>query len=285
MANHDSDPNLIKDTSPGPAYLAGIILIFSGALILVDLSLKTGWITLIIMPAIGFTFLIGGLRTQKLGLIIPGGIISGLGIGGLLFFSKMISLSWMPRIGLLLAAFGLGWLSIALLSFLLFRKITWWAIITGSIIFSTGLAFLFSPIRITVFVLFISIGLGFSLLSWGITSRLFGLIIPGCLLLGIGPGIYAAWGRSGEPNSLARTGIMLVGFALGWGLITLFSRVITAKFLWWPLIPGGILAMVGWGLYIGGNPRNAISFIGNTGSIGLIIFGIYLLLLRKGIHS
>jgi len=87
-----------------------------------------------------------------------------------------------------------------------------------------------------------------------------------------------------EPSALSRTGIMLVAFALGWGLITVFSRVIKSAFVWWPLIPGGILAMVGWGLYIGGNPENALSFIGNTGSIGLIIFGVYLLLLRRGIQ-
>jgi hypothetical protein len=43
--------------------------------------------------------------------------------------------------------------------------------------------------------------------------------------------------------------------------------------------------MVGWGLYIGGNPGNALSFIGNTGSIGLIVFGIYLLLMRRGFHQ
>jgi hypothetical protein len=42
--------------------------------------------------------------------------------------------------------------------------------------------------------------------------------------------------------------------------------------------------MVGWGLYIGGDPENATAFIANTGSVGLIIFGLYLLLLRKGIH-
>jgi hypothetical protein len=68
-------------------------------------------------------------------------------------------------------------------------------------------------------------------------------------------------------------------------LITVISRVLYKKFTWWPLIPGGVLAMVGWGLYIGGNPSNALGFVGNTGSIGLIIFGIYLLLLRFGMQK
>jgi hypothetical protein len=77
---------------------------------------------------------------------------------------------------------------------------------------------------------------------------------------------------------------MLSWFAFGWALITACARMITHKYIWWPLIPGGILIMVGMGLYIGGDPRNALGFIGNTGSIALMIFGLYLLLMRKSIH-
>jgi hypothetical protein len=67
-------------------------------------------------------------------------------------------------------------------------------------------------------------------------------------------------------------------------LITIAARRVTHKAVWWPLIPGGILAVVGTGLYIGGDPTHAMGFIGNTGSIALMIFGLYLLLMRKGIH-
>jgi hypothetical protein len=110
------------------------------------------------------------------------------------------------------------------------------------------------------------------------------LIIPGCLLVGIGPGVSIAWTGISGINPLANTGTMLVWIAFGWGLITLFSKAVIEKFVWWPLIPGGILAMVGAGLYIGGNPGNAVNFIGNTGSIVMIIFGLYLLLMRRGIR-
>jgi len=51
------------------------------------------------------------------------------------------------------------------------------------------------------------------------------------------------------------------------------------------LIPGGILAMVGSGLYIGGNPENAAAFLQNTGSIGLVLLGIYLILLKFGLKK
>ena len=104
-------------------------------------------------------------------------------------------------------------------------------------------------------------------------------------LAGIGPGVYFAWGGSSRSGGLAQTGIMLVWFALGWALITLLSRVTFQSFVWWPLIPGGVIGVVGWGLYIGGNPANALGFIGNTGSVLVIIFGIYLLLMRRGIRE
>ena len=78
---------------------------------------------------------------------------------------------------------------------------------------------------------------------------------------------------------------MLVWFALGWVLVTILSRVIEKRFLWWPLIPGGVLLTVGSGLYIGGDPESTLGFLGNTGSIGLILFGIYLILLKFGIKK
>ncbi len=265
--------------------IAGILLIFTGAMVLLDSTLKTGWLTLLILPAVGLGFLVGGVRMRRLALLIPGCLVTGLGIGTFLFFARFLQFDWQPRTGWLFLAFGLGWCLIPLLTWALFRRVAWWALITGSIITGLGLTFLSSPLRLTDFALYLGACLGLAFLVWGVSARLFGLIIPGCLLLSIGPGIYAAWTGVAEPNPLSRTGIMLVAFALGWGLITLFSRVITQGFVWWPLIPGGILAMVGWGLYIGGNPENALNFIGNTGSIGLIIFGVYLLLLRRGIQS
>lgn len=270
----------------GIAQIIGTFLIAGGGALLLEQRLKTGWLILLLVPAIGLTFLLGGIRWQKKGYVIPGGIITGIGVGLFFFLSPLVHGNWQTRVGLLLMAAGAGFLLIPLVSYLSSRRITWWAMITGTLIAAVGAAFSFTPLRVTDFVLYIVTGLGLVLLLWGVSSRLFGLIIPGCLLIGIGPGIYTAWsGVTSEPSGLSRTGIMLVCFALGFGLITVFSRVVTDQFIWWPLIPGGVLAVVGWGLYIGGNPDNALSFIGNTGSIGLIIFGVYLLLLRRGIHN
>ncbi|HVN53449.1 MAG TPA: hypothetical protein VMT46_03890 [Anaerolineaceae bacterium] len=266
--------------------IGGTALIMIGVAVLLDGYLKTGWLALVILPATGFFFLLSGIRSRTIALIIPGGIVSGLGIGAFFILSALVKPSWQNRIGLSLMAFALGWVAITLAAAYSANKVILWPLVPGGIIGSIGACFLFSPLRLVDFCLYVGTCLGLVFLLWGLHDHLFGLIIPGSLLVGLGPGVYLAWGKSTlEPNSLARVGILLVSFAFSWGLITVFSRVITEKFIWWPLIPGGVLAMVGWGLYIGGNPGNAVSFIGNTGSIGLIIFGLYLLLWRKGIQK
>jgi hypothetical protein len=189
------------------------------------------------------------------------------------------------RLGVGLSGLSLGFILISLGIYGLMRKIAWWPLVPAWMLACCAGLLLFTQAGILDYVFFLGGGLGAFLVVVGYAKRLAGLIISGCLLLGIGPGIAFAWGDNlAEMKALARTGTMLVWFSLGWALITLTSRIAFQKFVWWPLIPGGILAVVGWGLYIGGNPGNAVSFIGNTGSIVMIIFGLYLLLMRRGIR-
>ena len=278
--------NKMIELAPSNGYRAkaGLFMIFSGIIIFADVYLKTGWLSLLILPALGAYFMYGYLFSHKPEWMIPGALVGGAGIGSFLALTSLFSFSVITRIGLFLMLFGLGFYLVSILAYFVNRRPAWWALIPGGVVGWTGAAFLFSPLRVLDFVLYVTLGLAVSFLTWGLISSIFGLIIPGSLLVTMGPGIYAAWARPGPPNGLSQTGMMLVCFALGWGLITVLSRRLTLKFVWWPLIPGGVLAMVGWGLYIGGNPGNAMAFIGNTGSIGLILFGAYLLLLRQGIH-
>lgn len=125
------------------------------------------------------------------------------------------------------------------------EKLFFWAILPFFNFISLGAVFLFSRLRFLDFMFFIGFGIAISLLSSGLYWKIFGLIIPGSLLAGIIPGVYFPWQQTVNTNPLLQTGMMLVWFALGWGFITVFSRVQTQAFVWWPLIPGGILAMVG----------------------------------------
>lgn len=282
MDSHpENPPNSHPKSMP---FAIGAIFISIGVLVLLGQNFNNQWAALAILPSIGLVIMIKGTLSRQMGFTIPGALITGAGVGLVFSCGILSSLPVLPRVGISLLGFAAGWAYIAVAAKLFYGKIFWWSFLVGSPFAAMGACLAFSPLRWVDFVLYPVLGIGLALLTWGVASRLLGLIIPACLLIGIGPGIFLGWKSPEIPNGLTGTGIMLVCFAIGWALITFFSKLVYQKFIWWPLIPGGILAMVGWGLYIGGNPDNALGFIGNTGSIGLIIFGLYLLLLRRGIH-
>jgi hypothetical protein len=274
-----------KQPRKGIASVAGVALISIGLVVLVEQYLKTGWLILVALPLIGAVFFVSLVRQQRLGMIIPGSLLLTAAIGLLLALVVYAPANWAVKIGAFLLAFSFGWALISIVTYLVAGNAVLWPLIPAGAILSVGASLFWGDLTLAGFVLFIVAGFGLVLLLTGVHTRLFGLLLAGALLVGIGPGVYFGWNQNAGPNALAQTGIMLVWFSLGWGLITVLYRALFHKFIWWPLIPGGILAMVGWGLYIGGNPGNALSFIGNTGSIGLIIFGAYLLLMKRGLRQ
>lgn len=283
MQTVDNQPNK-QQPRRGIATVAGLSLIATGLVFLGEQYIKTGWLIPVALPLIGAVFLGSMVRQQRLGMIIPGSLTLASGIGVLLALVVYKGAGWAHQLGVFLLAFSLGWLLITAITHFVGIKTARWTLIPAGAIFSVGASFYWGDLSLVSFVFFIVTGFGLVLLFTGIFTRLFGLILAGALMVSIGPGIYFGWNADAGPNALAQTGIMLVWFSLGWGTVTVIYRALFHKFIWWPLIPGGILAMVGWGLYIGGNPGNALSFIGNTGSIGLIVFGAYLLLMKRGLH-
>lgn len=264
-------------------YLIGIVFIAIGLVVLLDQYLDTGWLPLAVAPVAGILLLQESRRKNQFGYWIAGSLTLAAGIALLVGLGSWVEMDLQHRIGWGTVVFAPGWWLIFIRSAAQNQK-TWWAFLVGGVIAAIGLCLVYTPARPVDLGLYILTSLGVIFLIWGMQERVFGLLIPGSLLVTIGPGIFIAWKDTQDINSLAQTGVMLVIFAIGWGLIVLFARMLTEKFIWWPLIPGGVLAVVGWGLYIGGNPANAANFVANTGSIGLIIFGLYLLLMRRGIQ-
>lgn len=281
MDAFDSHPEKITNFRS----VAGLVLILAGGALFLDRYLQTGWLSFVVLPSIGLFLYAWGIRFHHQGLILAGGVLGGVGAGSSAIYSQAGSQPavW-TQIGLLAFYTGIGWLAVTAGTALFTSRPQWWTLLPAGAIGGLGACLVFSRQGWGDYVLYISMGVGAAFLLWAFAVRLFGLAIPGCLIIGAGLGTYIGWYAPGIESNLVRTGIMLVWFALGWGLITLSGRVILQRYIWWPLIPGGILAMVGWGLYIGGDPDNALGFISNTGSIALMIFGLYLLLMRKGIH-
>ena len=267
------------------APVIGSVLVVSGLLFLLDQRIHTKWLSISIPLFISVILIVAGIYLKKKLWLIPGFILFGL--GAILFFEdqKLFELSSSNRLVYSFLTNGTAWLLLFILVWVIWKSPQWWALFVATI--STGLAVVFTranPVLLDyIFILPLSISVVF--LLWGLTKQKVGLIIPGLLMSTIGIGVSTAWKSAENPNGLQDTGIMLLWFALGWLLITVFSRIIKKTFTWWPLIPGGLLLMVGSGLYIGGNPENTLGFLRNTGSIALILFGFYLILLKYGMKN
>jgi hypothetical protein len=262
---------------------AGSMLLFAGMLLLLGQFFKTDRLTLLVFPLIGLGLTIFGLVFRSAGWMITGILVMGAGLSIFLFL--FMDMPLIARLGLALMVFACSWILATFQPVLFQKKVSWWALVPAAALGGLGFPLWRQSDQIIDYVFYLLLLLGVSFLIWGTIRKIFGLIIPGCLLSTIGPGVYFSWGTPPPINILAQTGIMLAWFALGWGLITLFSRRMFERIAWWPLIPGGILAVTGWGLYIGGDPGSAVNFIGNTGTVGVIIFGLYLVLMRRGIRQ
>lgn len=69
--------------------------------------------------------------------------------------------------------------------------------------------------------------------------RAYGLLIPGCILLGLG------LASVGERSLLAFGDLSSIGLGVGFLAIYVIARVVEGRTHWWPLIPGGILLVTG----------------------------------------
>lgn len=112
-------------------------------------------------------------------------------------------------------------------------------VLTGALLIILGLGiYLLQGTSVGSAVMFLALGGAF--LAAYLYRREYGLLIPGCILLGLGLGLaleQRAGGLVGEP----------VPFGLGIGFLGIYAidRLYTRSGSWWPLIPGGILVFVG----------------------------------------
>jgi hypothetical protein len=111
-------------------------------------------------------------------------------------------------------------------------------IIPGLILITLGIAFLliqyfeFGPSLFLVL-------LGLVFLIPYVFTRSYGLLIPACILTGIGVGL--AFERAAARPDVT----VSIGLGLGFLAIFVVQMVVAGSSHWWPLIPGGILVLVG----------------------------------------
>jgi hypothetical protein len=125
-----------KKTDAKGGLTAGIILITIGLGLLFFNIIDIG---MYFPLALGLVFLIAGIATGKAGLLIPGGIIGGVGLGTISTVSAwFFPTNSVESGGVFLLFFSLGWFLIALLSKLFTRETQTWALIPGGIMAAIG---------------------------------------------------------------------------------------------------------------------------------------------------
>ncbi|MEM8857713.1 MAG: hypothetical protein AAGD96_05300 [Chloroflexota bacterium] len=148
------------------------------------------------------------------------------------------------------------------------------AAVSGLGLIALGIVFLVSQFVDFDGRFFLSaLGLGF--IGWAILGRSKGLLVPGGILSGIGLGVIlteSSW-VAGFDGDLEGS-LFMLGFAAGWLSITVLSTIFFGDVQWWPLIPGGIMALIGVGIMTDGVLLDAIGSIGQMWPLILIVIGV-----------
>ena len=123
----------------------------------------------------------------------------------------------------------------------------------------------------------ILIGLGGVFLVAAFLTRSPGLAIPGCILTGIGVGV---WLVSGSPNfgGIDDGAIILICMGIGFAAIIPLTRLVGSQPHWWPLIPGGILGGIGLLMTFGEAGLSLLEQVGRFWPVALILIGLFILL-------
>ena len=118
-----------------------------------------------------------------------------------------------------------------------------------------------------------ALGIGF--IAWSILGRNKGLMIPGGIMSGIALGsILAESALATRLEGDAAGGLFMLGFAAGWVAITVLTLLFFGDFQWWPLIPGGIMALIGIGIFTDGVLLELLGQIGRFWPVILIAIGL-----------
>lgn len=113
-------------------------------------------------------------------------------------------------------------------------------LVAGLVIAGIGLFFLAGQLEPDI-GRFVTMFIGLALLAVFVVSREYGFLVPGSILTGVGIGIVLE-SASGQ----AQSGVMMLALAGGFlGIWVIGSIYRLPQNHWWPLIPGGILTLIG----------------------------------------
>jgi hypothetical protein len=161
--------------------LTGIALILIGIVLLVGTLLQSAITGYLILITVGVIFIAWSIAARQAGLMVPGGIITGVGVGILLINQAFPNAGGAVSLGILLLCLGGGFTIITLLTAAFTPPAQLWALVPG--------------ISLLVVGLLITVGT--------ITPEMLNYLWP---VVVIAVGVYVLWrairrGPSGPPES------------------------------------------------------------------------------------
>lgn len=136
-----------KDLTGGLVLVAIGIIALVGQFVTISLPADFG---LLIVPGLGALFLVWGILARKAGLVIPGGILSGVGWGAYAISGPFSIWQGDNEGGVFLLFLGLGFALITVVTAVFTEETYWWALIPGGIIAFVGVSILFGGAFMTV---------------------------------------------------------------------------------------------------------------------------------------
>lgn len=119
-----------RRTSP---WITGLALVTIGVLALVAQFFEIDLVGLLFLPALGLIFLLWGMLARRGGLLIPGGILIGLGVGTLLVDRVFSQAPDTTQGGVIMLAFAGGWVLVTLVSVFFAEQALYWPLIPALI--------------------------------------------------------------------------------------------------------------------------------------------------------
>jgi len=148
-------------------------------------------------------------------------------------------------------------------------------VVTGTLLILLGILLLIAQFVKFEGWIFLT-GLGIVFLAAGWLLKNYGFLIPGGILTGLGIGIGV--GESGYiPEGPGQAGAIVLGIGFGFVLVWAIGWFVTEERNAWPLIPGGILGVVGGLLLAGSAGLEVLELLGNFWPAILIVIGLVVL--------
>jgi hypothetical protein len=123
----------------------GAMLVVLGLMALAANIWNSALIGTLVLPVLGVMFIVWGFLQRSGGLMIPGGILTGLGLGTLAQQTLLVTANGEVRGGIVVLGLALGFLVIMPLSQAAEGHFHWWPSIPGGILLVVALAILAGP--------------------------------------------------------------------------------------------------------------------------------------------